>query len=160
MRHDKRPDSQKKDADPKNSRRRRQRGAALVETALVFMTVLGMILFILDMGRILLSEQFIAERARVGARNVVVNNWTSTQVANYVVYGSTTAPSGNPPGFLGLLPSQVTLTSYADSGINDGRYQVTVSGVPLFTWIPYIAGQYSSPTVTATMPVESLGASN
>ena len=152
--------NQTKEKNPKSARRKRQRGAALVETSLVLMTLLGMILFILDMGRILLSEQFIAERARVGARNAVVNNWTSTQVANYVVYGSTTAPDANAPGFLGLLPSQVTLTSYADSGINDGRYQVTVTGVTLFTWIPYIAGQYSSPTVTATMPVESLGATN
>src|SRR5579864_2973064 len=103
-------DNNNPDKDSKGARRRRQRGAALVETALVLITLLGMILFILDMGRILLTEQFIAERARVGARNAVVNNWNSTDVANYVNDTTTTAPSGNPPGFLGLLTSQVTLT--------------------------------------------------
>jgi Flp pilus assembly protein TadG len=158
-----------KKTDPKNAKRRRQRGAALVETALVLTTLLGMIVFIMDMGRILLIQQFIGDRARIGVRGAVVNNWTSSQVANYVVYGSPGSAqneNGNnnsssaQPGFLGLLPSQVTFTSYADSGIGDARYQVTVQGVPLFTWIPFIAGQYTSPTVTATMPVQSLGATN
>jgi len=53
-----------RDAGMKTSdRKKRQRGAALVETALVFLTALAMILFIVDMGRILLTQQFIAERA-------------------------------------------------------------------------------------------------
>src|SRR5260370_39251262 len=93
-----------KDEAGKQARTRRQRGAAFVETALIFTTAISMILFIVDMGRILLWQQFIAERARVGARNAVVNNWDSTAVKNYVVYGSTTAPAsqsgGTPAGFL------------------------------------------------------------
>jgi Flp pilus assembly protein TadG len=160
-----------------DGRRKQQRGAALVETALVFIVVLSMILFIVDMGRILLVQQFIVERARVGVRNAVVNNWDATAVANYVVYGSTTAPGsgsnngnndaqlpiegqGSPAGFLGLTPSEVTLTKVADSGVGDARYQVTVQGVALFTWIPYISGKYNAPTITATAPVQSLGATN
>ena len=169
MLHNTRRAGRKKNADPKGAKRRRQRGAALVETALVLTTLLGMILFIVDMGRILLIQQFIGERARVGVRSAVVNNWTASQVANFVVYGSpgsaqnsggNNQSSSQQPGFLGLLPSQVTFTSYPDSGIGDARYKVSVSGVPLFTWIPFIAGQYNSPTVTATMPVQSLGATN
>jgi Flp pilus assembly protein TadG len=154
-----------RDAGVKTSdRKKRQRGAALVETALVFLTALAMILFIVDMGRILLTQQFIAERARVAVRNAVVNNWDSAAVANYVVYGTITAPSGDggstPSGFFGLTPSEVTLSTSADSGIGDARYQVTVHGVPLFTWIPYIAGHYTAPSVIATAPVQSLGATN
>lgn len=147
------------------ARKKRQRGAALLETALVFTVALSMIVFIVDMGRILLTQQFIAERARVGVRNAVVNNWDATAVANYVAYGSTTAPTGTdqnstPPGFLGLTPSEVTLTTYADSGIGDARYKVTVQGVQLFTFIPYIAGNYHAPAVTATAAVQSQGATN
>ena len=147
------------------ARKKRQRGAALVETALVFSVALSMILFIVDMGRILLTQQFIAERARVGVRSAVVNNWDSTAVANYVVYGTPTAPPGNdenptPPGYFGLTPSQVTLTTYPDSGIGDARYQVTVQGVQLFTFIPYISGTYHAPPVIATAPVQSQGATN
>lgn len=147
----------------RSARTKRQRGQAFVETALILTTAISMILFIVDMGRILLWQQFIAERARVGARNAVVNSWDSTAVKNYVVYGNTTAPdsqNGTPAGYLGLLPSQVTLTKVADSGIGDGRYQVKVSGVPIVTWIPYMSGQYTLPAVTATMPVQSQGATN
>ncbi len=173
MLRDTRPDSKKRSADPKGMKqgmkRRRQRGAALVETALVLTTLLGMILFIVDMGRVLLIQQFIGERARLGVRSAVVNNWDASQVANYVVYGNPGAPqdggsndqsSPAQPGLLGLLPSQVTFTAYPDSGVNDARYQVTIQGVPLFTWVPFIAGRYNTPAVTPTMPVETLGATN
>ena len=151
----------KKNQDTKTqNRKKRQRGAALVETALVFTAAVSMIVFIVDMGRILLTQQFIAERARVGVRNAVVNNWDSTSLQNYVVYGSTTAPSGGGAGLMGLTTSEVTFNTVADSGIGDGRYQVVVSGVPMFTWIPYMAGRYNAPTVTATAPVQSQGATN
>jgi hypothetical protein len=121
-----------------------------------------MILFIVDMGRILLTQQFISERARVGVRNAVVNNWDATAVANYVAYGTTATPAGGTAtsGLMGLTADEVTLTTYADSGIGDARYQVTVSGVPMFTWIPYMAGKYTAPTIIATAPVQSQGATN
>jgi len=141
-------------------RKKRQRGAALVETALVFTAALSMIVFIVDMGRILLTQQYISERAQAAVRSAVVNNWDSTSVKNYVVYGSTTAPDGGGAGLMGLTTSEVSFNSIADSGIGDARYQVTVSGVPLLTWIPYMAGRYTAPTVIATAPVQSQGAIN
>lgn len=151
----------KKNQDTKSQARKKgQRGAALVETALVFTAAVGMILFIVDMGRILLTQQYISERAQVAVRSAVVNNWDSTAVQNYVVYGSTTAPDGGGAGLMGLTTSEVTFNTIADSGIGDARYQVVVSGVPLLTWIPYMAGKYSAPTVTATAPVQSQGATN
>jgi hypothetical protein len=61
---------------------------------------------------------------------------------------------------MGLTTSDVTFNTVADSGIGDGRYQVIVSGVPMFTWIPYMAGKYNAPTVTATAPVQSQDANN
>ncbi len=143
-----------------SNKKKRERGAALVETALVFTATLSMILFVVDMGRVLLTQQYVTERARVAVRSAVVNNWDSTAVANYVAYASTTAPNGGGPGFMGLTPSEVTFTTYADSGLGDARYQVTVQGVPLFTWVPYIAGKYYAPTVTATAPVQSQGSTN
>ena len=141
-------------------RKKSERGAALVETALVFTAALAMILFIVDMGRILLTQQYISQRAQSAVRSAVVNNWDSTDVANYVVYGSTTAPDGGGAGLMGLTTSEVTFNTIADSGIGDGRYQVIVQGVPMFTWIPYMAGKYNAPTVTATAPVQSQGATN
>lgn len=140
-------------------RRKRQLGSALVETALVFTTTITLVLFIVDMGRLLMTQQFITERARVGARNGVLNNWTTTQVANYVVFGSTTAGSSG-VGFMGLTPSQVTVNQIADSGIGDARLQVKVSGVPLISLVPFLAGTYTAPPIVATAPMQSGGTAN
>ena len=140
---------------------KRQRGAAMVETALVLLLVVSMIVFILDMGRLLLTEQYASDRARTAVRNAVVNSWSASDVQNYVAYG-TTSPAllNGEPGFLGITPSQVTFTSYPDSGLNDARYQVKIQGIPLLTWVPGISGRYTAPAVTATAPVQSQGATN
>jgi Flp pilus assembly protein TadG len=142
------------------ARGKTQKGATIVESALVFLTLMGMIIFIMDMGRMLLVQQFITERVRSTARQAAVNNWTATQVQNYVVYNSITAPNGGGPGYLGLLTSQVSYTTLNAAGTPDYSLQVMVSGVPVFTWIPYMAGKYTAPPIFATMPAQSLGAVN
>jgi hypothetical protein len=59
----------------KTRRKNGQRGSGLVETALVLLSMMAMVIFIMDMGRILLVQQYTSERARVTVRNAVVNNW-------------------------------------------------------------------------------------
>ncbi len=132
----------------------------MLETALVLLTVIGMLIFIMDMGRIMLLQQFIGERTRVTVRNAVVNSWTATQTANYLVYNNTTAPTDGGTGYLGLLTSQVSYNALGTSGTPDYRLQVKVTGVPVWTWIPYIAGMYTLAPIVATMPAQVLGATN
>ncbi len=140
--------------------KRRQRGDSMIETALVLLTLLGMIIFIMDMGRILLMQQFITERARETVRSAVVNSWTAAQAQNFLVYNSTTAPTGGGSGYLGLTTSEVSYSTVGTSGAADYRMQVTVSNVPAFLWIPYIAGKYTLPPITATMVTQSMGSTN
>src|SRR3954452_9365566 len=98
-------------------RRKKQRGATIVETALILLVLLSMITFVMDMGRFLLIQQYITERARDAARMAAVNNWNQTTVANYFAYGSTTAPAGgtSTPGVLGLLPSNLAYSTVGTS---------------------------------------------
>lgn len=138
--------------------RRRQKGANLVETALVLVTMLSMLLFVVDMGRILLTEQFITERARTTLRQAVVSNWTTTQMQNVLCYNSTTAGTG--AGYMGLQTSNVTATFLGSSSAPDYRLQIKVSGVRVSTWVPGMAGSYTLPAVTLTMPAQSLGATD
>ena len=138
-------------------KKKNQKGAGMLETALVTLTLVGMIIFIVDIGRILLIQQFVTERTRVTVRNAVVNNWDATATKNFLVYNNTTAPDGGGPGYLGLLTSQVSYTTLGTAGQPDYRLQVKVSGIPVLTWIPHIAGQFTLPPVTATMPAQSLG---
>ena len=144
----------------KTTRRKNQKGANILESALVLLTVLGMFLFIMDMGRILLIQQFITERARATVRSAVVNSWNAAATQNYLVYNSTTAPSGGGPGFLGLQTSNVTYQTLGTAGNPDYMLQVKVSGVPAVTWIPYISKTYTLAPITAAMPAQSLGATN
>lgn len=133
----------------------------MVEGALVVVTIISMIVFIMDMGRLLLTQQFITERARQTIRAAVVNNWDSTSVANYLCYASTSAPGPTTtPGYMGLLPSQVSYQALGTSGTPDYRLQVVVSGVPMLTWIPYMAHTYTAPPITVTMPAQSMGATS
>ena len=141
-------------------RRNRQRGQAMLETALVITTLVSMLIFTIDMGRLLLVQQWVGERTRAAARAAVVNNWTSDQIANYLVYNSVTAPNGGGAGYLGLLTSQVSSNFLGNSNTPDYRLQVTVSGVPVLTFIPYMAQTYTLRPVVVTMPAESLGATN
>jgi len=140
----------------------RQCGAVLVESALVLTTLLCMMIFIMDMGRLLMMQQFCVERARAAVRSAVVNNWDSVKTANFACYNSIAAPGGNTsiPGLLGLLPSQVTYQALGTAGASDYRLQVTIQGVPMYTWIPYMAGKYTAAPAIATLPAQSLGATN
>jgi hypothetical protein len=122
--------------------------------------MLGMILFIMDIGRILLIQQFITERARATVRSAVVNNWSAAAIKNYLVYNSTTAPNGGGVGFLGLQTSNVTYQTLGTSGTPDYMIQVKVSGVQAITWIPYISNTYTLAPITFAMPAQSLGATN
>ena len=144
----------------RTGRRKNQKGANILESALVLLTVLGMLLFIMDMGRILLIQQFITERARATLRSAVVNNWSATTAKNYLVYNSTTAPNGGGAGFLGLQTSNVSYQTLGTPGDPDYMVQVKVSGVSAVTWIPYISGTYTLAPITFAMPAQSLGAAN
>jgi uncharacterized membrane protein len=143
------------------SRRRvgKRKGATLIESALVLLTLIWMIIFVMDMGRLLLTQQLVTERARIAARNAAVNNWNAATVANFASYNSTTSSSSG-PGLLGLQPSQVSYQTLGTPGAPDYRLRVTIQGLQAFTWIPFLDGKYTAAPVVATTPAQSLGATN
>ena len=141
-----------------STKRNREKGAAMLESALIFLTMMSMIIFIIDMGRILLVQQFITERARTTVRSAVVNNWTSDETKNYLVYNSTSGGTGS--GYFGLTTSEVSYQTLGSTANGDSRLQVKVSNVPALTWVPFISGSYTLPSITVTAPVQSQGSTN
>lgn len=146
-----------KDAKSRNhSGRRRQKGASIIEGSFVLLLTLCLILFILDMGRFLLTQQYISERARTTARLAVLNNWDAPSIENYLCYGSTTAPTGNPApsGLMGLTPTNVSSAWLGTSTSPDYRLKITVSGLRVLTWIPMMSNNlYAIPVIaTAVAP--------
>ena len=138
------------------------RGQSLIEATFVLFTLVAMVLFIVDMGRIMLVEQYLVERARAAARMAAVNNWTQTDVANYVAYNSTRAPAGGTttPGLMGVLPSKVSYSTVGTAGDPSYCVKVSIAGVTAFTVVPYMAGTYTLPTITVSLPAQSLGATD
>jgi Flp pilus assembly protein TadG len=138
-----------------------QKGATMVETALVLLILIMMIVFILDMGRVLLLQQYMTERARATIRQAVVNNWTSDQVKNYFAYNQLTAPDGgtSTPGILGMLPMEVTYLT-PTTGAPSCCVKLTISGVNALLFTPKLAGTMALPPITLTLPTQSMGATN
>ena len=138
------------------------RGQSLIESTFVLFTLVAMVLFIVDMGRIMLAEEYLVERGRAAARMAAVNNWTQTDVANYVAYNSTSAPGGgtSTPGLMGVLPSNVSYSKLGTAGDPSYCVKVSIAGVTAFTVVPYMAGRYTLPTITVSLPAQSLGATN
>lgn len=128
----------------------------------MILTLMALIVFIVDMGRIMLIDQYLVERARVAARMAAVNNWNQAAVANYVAYNSTTAPGGqtSSAGLLGVRPSQVGYSTIGIAGDPGYCVKVTISGMEAFTFTPYMAGRFTLPAITVSLPAQSLGATN
>jgi Flp pilus assembly protein TadG len=135
-----------------------QKGQAMMETALVFTAVICMLLFVVDMGRLLFLQQYFAERARAGARWAAVNTYDPAAVANWVCSNDSTN-SGT--GLFGLQPSNVSVSAPVVDASNKPVYiRVTISGYQTVRLIPYIAGSFTNPPVSAIAPAQSLGATN
>ena len=148
-------------------RRAKQRGAGILETALVIVTFVCMLLFILDMGRILLFDQFFGERVRVAARSAAVNTYNAANPAddvaaikNYLCYNRRTPPAGgtSSPGFFGLTPAMVSVQRLGTVGNWDDRIRVTIQNYPVVSVTPWFSGSLTLKPVSATIPVASLGA--
>lgn len=137
--------------EPAAKRRRSQAGQAMIEGSLVFLTLICMILFVVDIGRLLFYKHYFTERAQVGARWASVNSQNATNVKNVVCYNATT---GSGQGFLGLSPSNVSVT-YDDA---NNIVTVTVSGFQTIKLIPFIAGNYTIPAATVSLGYQSMGA--
>lgn len=131
----------------------------MMETALVFTSMLSILLFIVDIGRVLMVRQFFAERVRNGARTAAVVNYDATAIKNYICYNSFTAPAGGTStlGYMGITPSNVNVQRLGTAGNWDDRIKISIQGYRISTWVPMLANTFTLPAVTATIPVGALG---
>ena len=134
-------------------KRKRQRGSALVETALTFTTFAFMLIGIADFGQFLFIHQALVERARGAARWGALSNPADlTSIQNMVLYNQSTAPVGGGAGYLGLTSSNVQVSN-PGSGTNDNRVVIFVTNYSYTVLSPYIGGTYTGPNITITYPV-------
>ncbi|MEK7408294.1 MAG: TadE family protein [Acidobacteriota bacterium] len=137
------------------TRRNRQRGQALVESAFITLVFVVTLLGIFDLGQILFIHQSLADRARNAARYAVVRTYDATVVQNMVLYYQPTVPEGATTGFMGLATSMVSVTR-SDAGTNEDRITITISNYPFRFFSPLIAGQFYGRPIVVTMPTETV----
>ncbi|AOK55746.1 TadE/TadG family type IV pilus assembly protein [Burkholderia stagnalis] len=134
-------------------RRRGQRGATVVEFALVAAIFCTMLIGICEFGRVLFYWNTASEAMRLGARTATVCDADATVIKQRI---TTLMPL--------LKASNVTLTytpSGCDSDPTTARNTCTfvtlqVTGITIKTLIPFVKINVPMPSFSTTLPRESL----
>jgi hypothetical protein len=140
-------------------RRRKQRGQALVESALTVLAFLAVTIGIMDFGQLLFQHQLLVERVRAGARWGALRAWDGSgeQIVNVVLYNQSTVPPGLSKPFMGMKRSnvQVQFTPGAPGEPNDTRLTVAIVNYQFTMLSPWIAKTFSkSFAAVETVPMQ------
>ena len=128
------------------------RGSALLEMALVGVMFFALLIGIADAGQFLFVQQAMVARVSAAARwGAVTDPTDTTAIQNVVLYNQSTVPPGGSP-FLGLSRSMVSVTT-ADSGTQNYRLVVSVSGYSYHVLSPYIGGVVTGAPVSFSVPL-------
>ncbi len=134
-------------------RRRRSKGSVLVETALIFLVFAGMLIGAFDFGQFLFVHQALVERARSAARwGAITDPTDSASITNMVLYNQETTPPPGTGSYFNLTAGNVTVTN-PGSGTDDYRLNLQVSGYSYTILSPYIAGSYTGPLISVSVPL-------
>ena len=142
------------------NRRRRQRGQAMVEAALVAVAFITCLVAILELSRYALFIQFFTERARAGARYAAVSNYNVDTIKNWVAYNSPTAPGDyTSSGFFGLTPSMINVSRFNQTTDTD-RIEISINSYPISLAVPFLPSNWVLRPFRVVVTAESLGATN
>ena len=137
------------------SSRRRQRssGNVLVESALIFFVFAALLIGAFDFAQFLFIHQALVERARSAARWGAIQAPADTDsITNMVLYNQAAAPPDGTPAYFNLQRSNVVVTN-PGSGTDYYRLNVQITGYTYTVLSPYIAGTYTGPPVTVSVPL-------
>ena len=144
------------------SRRRTSSGHVLIEAAFIFIVFFSMLIGTFDFGQFLFVHQALVERARYAMRWGAVNDATTDQITNMVLYYQSTDP-GSTAGYFNLTSSNVTVTKTTDSicVVSDPtvhptlykRMSVQIHDYSYIMLSPYSAGTYNGPNITVAGPI-------
>jgi len=133
-------------ASKRLSRWGNRRGQAMLESAFIFLVVLGTIFGTLDFGQLLFTHQVLVERVRSSLRWAVVRPYDGTgdQIANMILYGQPTASGAS--GYLGMSRANIRVTYSAGTvdNPNDERLRVSIVDYQFHLFSPWIARTFTN----------------
>jgi Flp pilus assembly protein TadG len=133
--------------------RHRQRGNALLESALTLGLFVIVLFSLFDFGWVLFLHQTIVNQARAAARYGAVNPADTSAIQNMVVYSKTSGGRGR--GVAGIIPANVAVSRNGATGGSDDRIVIRVSGYRYTVVTPGWAGSFPGKDIVVTMPVEN-----
>jgi Flp pilus assembly protein TadG len=145
------------------SRARSERGAELIEFALVLPLLLVLVLGIVDFGFLFQRLEVITNAAREGARMAVLSGYTTTdieaRVLDYVSTGGLeTSPPGSPPNPV-ITVTDVSVPTGAGPTLPGKRVQVVYTSQYLFLGpvAGWFGGSFTSVPLAAVATMSSEG---
>jgi Flp pilus assembly protein TadG len=134
-------------------RRKKNQGSVIVEAALIFIAFFGLLIGAFDFGQFLFVHQALVERTRFAARWGAINDPTdSASITNMVLYNQAGAPPNGTATYLHVTAANVTVTN-PDSGTDKYRLNVQVSGYAYTVLSPFIAGNFTGPLISVSVPL-------
>ena len=132
-------------------RSRKQRGAAMIESALTLPIFLFFTFGLFDFSWVLFRHQVFVHQAQTAARYGAVNPTDLTAIKNMALYNN---PAGGTVGLFGLQPANVTVARNGQ-GTTADRIVVTISNVVFNFVSPGHSGNFTGQPITAVANVEN-----
>jgi len=137
------------------SRRKGQKGAAVVEFALIAVILFTLVLGVMEMGRILFMMNATAEATRLGARLSVV---CDLNAANAIKAKMITLA-----GFLSPGDIDIAFVDQSGNGCTADTCRfvtVSIAPIPINAVVPLIPINFPMPPFRTTLPRESMNSTN
>jgi Flp pilus assembly protein TadG len=137
----------------------------MVETAFIFLSFAGMLIGAFDFGQFLFIHQAMVERARSAARWGAINDATdTTSITNMVLYNQAATPASGTASYFNLAAGATDAQGNVTGNVfvknagcspatDDCALNLQISGYKFTVLSPYIAGSYTGPPVTVSVPL-------
>ena len=137
------------------SRYKRMRGGAILQTALVYGSLLFVGGAVLDIAHYLFVHRTLSERAQNAARFSVTHTFDETAIRNLVLYDKPFAPEGGRPVF-GLQPEAVSASLESAGDGSSARWlTIRIRSRLISRFLPRPAGEHSAPEIVVMLPMET-----
>jgi Flp pilus assembly protein TadG len=144
-----------------NFEKKNERGAALVEFAIVATVFISVMFGVIEFGRLFWTQNALRDAARRGVRYAAVRKNDSAgiqAVKNVVVYGDPNPAAGAQPTVPGLSTSNVNVEYVNYNGLQlSARSTVSISNYQFTFSIPLLGGTMTLPAYRTSLPGESVG---
>jgi Flp pilus assembly protein TadG len=139
---------------PVASRRRRtSKGTAMLESSLIFIVFASLFIGAFDFGQFLLIHSSLVERARTALRWGAINGPTNTTaIRNMVLYNQSATPPAGTATYYGLTSGNLDIST-SGSGTDNYLLTMRISGYSYNMLSLRIAGGYTGPAITVTVPL-------